>query len=153
VGYIWDYFIHKKGTKPKMRQEMSENLKILENGGEKVRLLGIDTCLSLNEIMDIRCINVRFSWFLNFRSFFPVSSNNKSKRHYITEMLLKMALNTITIALKIRQHDSSTQHYGVKAKTGWLGIRIICQRWGSYLQRTVVSVTDSTINIKLIVLV
>jgi len=36
-----------------MRQEMSENLKILENGGEKVRLLGIDTCLSLNEIMDI----------------------------------------------------------------------------------------------------
>jgi hypothetical protein len=43
---------------PKMRQEMSENLKILENRGEKVHLLGIDTCLSLNEIMDIRCINV-----------------------------------------------------------------------------------------------
>jgi hypothetical protein len=36
-----------------------------------------------------------------------------------------MVLNTMTIALKIRQHDPSTQHYGVKAKTGWLGIRII----------------------------
>ena len=41
-----------------MRQEMSENLKILENRGEKVHLLGIDTCLSLKEIMDIKCINV-----------------------------------------------------------------------------------------------
>jgi hypothetical protein len=34
-----------------MRQEMSENLKILENRGKKVHLLRIDTCLSLKEIM------------------------------------------------------------------------------------------------------
>ena len=43
---------------PKKRQEISENLKIMENRGEKVHLLGNDTCLNLNEIMDIRCINV-----------------------------------------------------------------------------------------------
>jgi hypothetical protein len=57
------------------------------------------------------------SWFLSFRSFFPVSSTNKVTCHYITEKMLKMVLNTITIALKIRQHDPSAQHYGVKAKT------------------------------------
>jgi len=132
MGYIWDYFFHKKGTMPKMRQEMSENLKILENIGEKVHLLGIDTCLSLNEIMDIRYINVpeASSWILSFRFFFPVSSTNKVKRHYIPEILFKMALNTITIALNIRQHDPTLQC--IKAKTGWLGIRIICPRWGSY---------------------
>jgi hypothetical protein len=107
---------------PEMRQEMSENLRILENRGEKVHLLGIDTCLSLNEIMDIRGIDVpeASSCFLSFWSFFPVSSNNKVKRHYVTEILLKIALNTITlmnkINLKIRQHDPSTQQYGEKAR-------------------------------------
>jgi hypothetical protein len=54
--------------------------------------------------------------FLNFRTFVPVSYTNKTKCYYITEILLKVALNTITIALNIRQHDPSNQHYGVRAK-------------------------------------
>jgi hypothetical protein len=31
----------------------------------------------------------------------PVSSTNKTDRHDITEILLKMVLNTITLALRI----------------------------------------------------
>ena len=33
----------------------------------------------------------------------PISSNNKTDRHDITEILLKMALNTITLAFTLRQ--------------------------------------------------
>jgi hypothetical protein len=39
------------------------------------------------------------TWFATGRWFSPVSSTNKSDRHNITEILLKMTLNTITLTV------------------------------------------------------
>ena len=69
--------------------------------------------------------------------FLFVSSTNKTDHHDITEILLKVTLNT-----KTHPNLSSTvslfyticiriiiriQHQGERAQNGWLGIRIMCE--------------------------
>jgi hypothetical protein len=39
------------------------------------------------------------------RSFSPVSSTNKTDRHDITEILLKVALDTITLTLTLKKNN------------------------------------------------
>ena len=41
--------------------------------------------------------------------FFPVSSTNKTDRHCITEILLKVVLNSITPELRTEQHKRNVQ--------------------------------------------
>ena len=44
----------------------------------------------------------------------PVSSTNKTDRHGITEILLKVALNTITLTLSINGTNLNTQLYRLR---------------------------------------
>ena len=47
----------------------------------------------------------------------PVSSNNKTDCHYITEILLKVALNTITLTTTIPLLQTNTKMCGFKTYT------------------------------------
>ena len=54
-----------------------------------------------------KTLNFNIEWFAEGRWFspgIPVSSINKSDRHEITDILFKVALNTITITLNIGLH-------------------------------------------------
>ena len=67
-------------------------------------------------VLDITlCGKVSSQWFATGRCFFPdttVSSTNKTDRHYITEILLKMALNTITLTPTLLRLRSSVSWMG-----------------------------------------
>jgi hypothetical protein len=52
---------------------------------------------ALGEVYLIQHYVIKFASDLQW--FSPVSSTNKTDRHYITEILLKVALNTITLTL------------------------------------------------------
>jgi len=50
-------------------------------------------------VLDITLCDKVFQWLVAGRWFSPVSSTNKTDIHDITEILLKVALNTITLTL------------------------------------------------------
>jgi len=50
-------------------------------------------------VLDTTLCDKVYQWLAAGQWFSPVSSNNKTDRHDITEILLKVALNTITLTL------------------------------------------------------
>ena len=66
----------------------------------------------------------------------PVSSTNKTDRHDKTDILLKVALNTIApiTSLLSLQHERI-----IKAKAGWLRVSIICLSVDSFFFVSVIS--------------
>jgi len=61
-----------------------------------------DIMCSIDKIKEYGCCNYDCQWLASGRSFspgFPVSSINKTDRQDINEILLKVALNTITLIL------------------------------------------------------
>jgi hypothetical protein len=62
-------------------------------------------------IFDTTLCDKVFQWLATGRSFSPVSSTNKTDRHDIAEILLKVALNTITLTL---------HHVHVLYRCSWL---------------------------------
>ena len=54
-----------------------------------------------------------WKWFATGRWFSPVSSSNKTDCHDITEILLKVTLNTITPVLKFETKESSHQNHAL----------------------------------------
>ena len=49
----------------------------------------------------VKCTQYKIMWYKFFRSSTPVSSTNKTDHHDITEILLKVALSTITLTLNL----------------------------------------------------
>ena len=49
----------------------------------------------------VKCTQYKIMWYNLFRSGTPVSSTNKTDHHDITEILLKVALSTITLTLNL----------------------------------------------------
>jgi hypothetical protein len=61
--------------------------------------------LLIQGVLDTTLCDKVCQWLEASRWFYPgtpVSSTNKTDRHYITEILLKVALNTITLTPEMR---------------------------------------------------
>ena len=78
--------------------------------------------VSSNPVLDILCDKV-CQWLAASRWFSPgtlVSSTNKTDRHGITEILLKVALGTKTLTLKIYWIKKYSTHLASETNNFWL---------------------------------
>ena len=62
-------------------------------------------------VVDTTLCNKVCQWLATGRGFSPVSYTNKTDRHYITEILLKVALNTIKLNQTFGKRCFSIMHY------------------------------------------
>jgi hypothetical protein len=64
-------------------------------------------------VLDTALCNKICQWLATVRRFSPVSSTNKTDRHDIVEILLKVALNTTTITLTLTLRCIALLHFTI----------------------------------------